>query len=251
MQFQSLKNHNLIQGISSVEFKSINPVNQGLKARKRAIDFLKTITKKNISSKDLVFAKQAFSPDAHICLPKDSGKIIKNTDALISNIPGQILGITTADCLPILLFDPKKRVVGAIHGGRQCLIDGIIKNTVNKMIVNFKSSPKDILVCFGPHIRKCHYSLKEKTYQGLKKTGFKKYFIRQKNNNQKEKVYFDMTKLAFDNFIDLGIKKKNMEDCSVCTFCRPEKYFSFRKQEEDLKFNPDKKLIFASFIGLK
>ena len=56
-------------------------------------------------------------------------------------IPGQVLAIISADCVPILLFDSKKRVVGALHGGRECLIKGIIKEAIRKMRVNFNSIP--------------------------------------------------------------------------------------------------------------
>ncbi|MDI6592137.1 MAG: peptidoglycan editing factor PgeF [Patescibacteria group bacterium] len=238
MQFKIFKNKNLIQGVSNASFGSIN--------EKRSVKFLKSLGYKNISPKNLVWAEQVFSSRVHVCLPKDSGKIIKEVDGLISNVPDQILGIISADCVPVLLYDPKQKVVAALHGGRKCLTKGIIKNAIEEMVLNFNSKPKDILVGIGPHIRACHYWLKEKTYQNLKDTKFEKYFIKRKN-----KVYFDLTKLAFDEFLKSGIKKKNIEDCKICTFCFYKKYFSARKEEEFPGIYKEKNSRFASFIGIE
>lgn len=237
MQFEIFKNYNLIEGIPDASFGSIN--------NKKAIEFLKSISYPKIGSKNLIWAQQVFSSNVRICKVKDSGKIVKGVDGLISNIPGQILAIITADCVPILLFDFKKRVVGALHGGRKCLIKGIIKEAVRKMKVNFNGDPRDFLVGIGPHIRKCHYWLKERTYQNLKNTSFKKYFLK-----KEDKIYFDLTKLTFDELLESGIKKRNIEDCKICTYYQYQKYFSARKEEEFPGIYREKDSRFASFIGL-
>ncbi|GEM_PF-1160804 len=251
MEFTIFKNKNIISGISDISFGSIDPTPSDPKISKReseerAIKFLKSLGCKNINSKDLVWAEQVFSSNVHLCQKKDSGRVIKNVDGLISNIPGQILVIITADCVPILIFDQKQKVVANLHGGRKCLLRGIIKNAIKKMIKNFRSQPKQILVGIGPHIRKCHYWLREKTYQILKKTVFKKYFLKKKN-----KIYFDLTKLTLDELLKSGIEKKNIEDCQICTYCSYQKYFSARKEEEFPGIYKEKNPRFASFIGLK
>ena len=239
MQFKIFKNKNLIHGVSDNSFGS-------MRTNKQAIKFLEFLAYKNINSKNLIWAQQVFSSRVHICKQKDLGKTVKNVDGLISNIPGQILATISADCVPILIYDPKQKVIAALHSGRNCLVKGIIKNTIDKMVRNFKTNPKDVLVGIGPHIRVCHYWLKGKSYQNLKNTKFKKYFVK-----RKEKIFFDLTKLAFDELLKSGIKRKNIEDCKVCTFCKYKKYFSARKQEQSPKIYKEKKPRFASFIGLK
>ena len=239
MQFKIFREHNLIQGISDSSFGSI-------RTNKQAVKFLKSLNYQNINSKNLIWAQQVFSPRVHICKQKDSGKTIKNVDGLISNIPCQILATISADCAPILIYDPKQEVVVALHGGRKCLVNGIIKNTIDKMVSNFKTNPKDILAGIGPHIRVCDYWLKERSYKELKNTKFKKYFIKRKG-----KIFFDLTKLTFDELLKSGIKRKNIEDCKICTFCSYKKYFSARKREQSPKIYKEKKPRFASFIGLK
>ena len=237
MQFKIFKNKNLIQGVSDTSFGSVN--------EKRAIKFLKFLNYKNINSKHLVWAEQVFGSNVHICKKEDSGKTIKNVDGLISNIRGQILVIISADCVPILLYDPKQKVIAALHGGRRCLTKGIIGNAIKKMVVGFKINPKDILVGIGPHIRICHYWLKGETYQELKTSVFEKYFLK-----RKDKIYFDLTKLTLEELLKAGIREKNIEDCKVCTFCSYKRYFSARKEEESPKIYQEKHSRFASFIGL-
>lgn len=239
MQFKIFKKRKLIQGISDVSFSSM----RGKKGKKRAVKFLKSLGYK-VNLGNIIWAEQVFGSKVYVCKKNDGGKTIKNVDGLLTNNPGQILAIFSADCLPILLFDPKRKVVAALHGSRASLCKGIIKNALAKMVLNFHCNPREILVGIGPHIRKCHYWLRKETYQNLKKTKFKRYFIVREN-----RTYFDLTKLAFDDFLSLGIKRKNIEDCGLCTFCQAEKYFSARKEKVNPKFYREKHSRFASFIG--
>lgn len=249
MQFKIFENENVIQGISEVSFGSI-------RNHQRAIRFLKSCGYKNIKPKNLIWAEQVFGNKVHVCKKEDGGKKIKGVDGLISNLPNQVLAILTADCLPILMYDKKKKVVAALHGGRECLIKGILEKAVEKMKKKFKSQGKDILVAIGPHIRVCHYWLRGKTYRKLKETNWRKYFLKKKGGVYPAHkkimcgVYFNLTKLAINQLLKSGIKKENIEDCKVCTYCHYKKFFSFRKSEEKPEIYPEKKPSFASFIGL-
>ncbi len=239
MRFSIFEKEEIIQGISDVSFGSITR-----NKRNRAIKFLNSLGHK-ISVKNLVWAEQVFGAKVHLCKVVDSGSTIKEADGLVSNIKNQVLVIVSADCVPILLFDPKNKVVAALHGSRKSLVKGIIKNAVGKMVSNFACEPKNFLVGIGPHIRKCHYWLREGTYKILRKTKFKKYFI-----PKKSKTYFDLNKLVFDELSTAGIKRKNIEDCGICTYCCSKKYFSARKKEVSDKIYKEKYSTFASFIGL-
>jgi len=214
MQFRIFKSKNVIQGVSDAAFGSM----VGKKGDKKAIKFLKSLGYK-INIKNLIWAEQVFGPDIHICQDKDAGKTIKAVDGLISNIKGQILVVISADCVPVLLFDPRNEAAAVLHGSRKSLIKGIVKKAIMKMVLNFNSNPKEILVGIGPHIRKCHY-------------------------------YVDLTRIAIDDLLKSGIKRKNIEDCKICTFCSPQKYFSHRKEQEIPGFYKEKRSRFASFIGL-
>lgn len=241
MQFKIFKGKNIVQGISESKFGSM----AGKRGDKNAIRFLSVLGYKT-NIENLIWAKQVFGLKVHICKETDSGEIIKDVDGLISNISGQVLAIVSADCVPILLFDPKNKAIAALHGSRNSLVKGIVKKAVSKMVLNFSSRPKEILVAIAPHIRKCHYWLKEKTYRELKNTYFKKYFLRKKG-----KIYFDLTQLAVNELLKIGIRNKNIEDCKICTFCQHRKYFSARKKEVNSRIYEEKNPRFGSFISLK
>lgn len=241
MQFKIFKGKNIVQGISESKFGSM----AGKRGDKNAIRFLSVLGYKT-NIENLIWAKQVFGSKVHICKETDSGEIIKDVDGLISNISGQVLAIVSADCVPILLFDPKNKAIAALHGSRNSLVKGIVKKAVSKMVLNFSSRPKEILVAIAPHIRKCHYWLKEKTYRELKNTYFKKYFLRKKG-----KIYFDLTQLAVNELLKIGIRNENIEDCKICTFCQFKKYFSARKKEKSPRIYSEKSPRFAGFIGLK
>lgn len=245
MKFKILDSDNLIQGISdSFLGPVINPKENKKESEKIIFSFLEKLGWP-ASNLNLVWAEQTFSSEVHICQKEDSGKVIKNVDALISNIPGQVLVIFSADCVPLLLFDSQNRVVAGIHGGRKCLTAGIIGRTIEKMASYFNSKPENIKVGIGPHIRVCHYWLKEKTFSTLKKTKFKKYFLK-----KEEKVFFDLTRLTFQELLKKGVEKENIEDCQICTYCHSENFYSARKQEEFPKIYSVKKPRFISLIGI-
>ncbi len=242
MQFKIFKKTDfIVQGVSDNSFGSI----AGFKKDERSRKFLKSLDYK-IDIKNLVWAEQDFSGRVHVCRYGDSGKTVRKVDGLITDIPGQVLAIITADCLPIFLYDKKNNIVGLLHGGAKCLQKGIIERALKKMNFCFESKPQNILVAIGPHIKKCHYSLKKETQRKLEETKFKKYFVFKKN-----KAYLDLTKLAVDDLIKLGVKKKNIEDSGICTFCSAKKYFSHRKRCKNPDFYKEKYSRFASFIGLK
>jgi len=241
MQLKNLQNHNIIHGFSETSFGSM----VSKKRDNAVVKFLESVSHK-VAVRDIVWAQQVFGSKVHICKESDGGKIIKGVDGLITNIPGQILAVVSADCMPILIFDPVNNVVAALHGSRKSLISGIVPKALAKMVSRFNSKPRDILVGIGPHIRKCHYWLKPKTHRRLQSTSFKKYFV-----NKKGKTYFDLKKLALRDFLTSGIQKKNIQDCGICTFCDHRRYFSARKEEKRPYIYKTKHPRFAGFIGLK
>ena len=234
IQFKIFQKNNLIQGISDTRFGS-------MKKKKRILKFLLSLTKRKISLKNLVCAEQVFGKKVHFCQLTDSGQTIKKADGLLTNLPGQILAIISADCVPIFLFDSKKQVVGVLHGSRVSLIKGIVEEAVKKIKDKFNSQATDLWVGIGPHLRKCHYELAP----SLIPVAFKKYLIQSAN-----KYYFDLTALVFDKLKKLGIPKNQIEDCQVCTFCQFQKYFSNRRQQLNPQVYAKKKARFVSVFGL-
>lgn len=233
--FQKYKN--IIHGILEKKDGSVN-IFSDLKNRDNIIRALRKLGYRKITINDLIFAEQIHSANVYLC-PKDiSGYIKFQTDGLISKNVGQVLVIKTADCLPILFYCPKEKKVAAIHAGREGLIKGIIEKTIE--LFKFPSS---LIVGIGPHIRDCCYYLRGKAKKYEKVSKFDKY-IKKRN----KKIYFNLTQMAIDKLLKSKVKKENIEDSKICTFCGGDRFYSARKME----INSKKSLsCFGSFIGLK
>lgn len=155
--FQKLSQYkNLIHGVLERKDGPVNPFSVP-KTEENILKALEKIGYKNFSVENLIFAEQVHGKKVYFCPPKIGGYIKLGVDGLISETTGQILVIYTADCLPILIYDPKRKRIGAIHAGKKGLIKGIIENAV----ATFKADPASLIIGIGPHIRSCCYDLKE------------------------------------------------------------------------------------------
>jgi polyphenol oxidase len=144
-------------------------------------------------------------------------------DALITNQKKVPIGILTADCVPILLYDKRKNIVGAIHAGWRGAYKGIIKNVVKFFFKN-KSSTKDIIAVIGPCISLKNYEIKK---------DFQKKFINKDRKNRllfkkrKNKIYFNLRK-----YVKLELEKLKINNIEVIhkdTFNIKNNFFSARR----------------------
>ncbi len=108
----------------------------------------------------LVTMKQVHRDQIHV-IPQFPGvsKAPLTGDGMVTNVPGLLLAIQTADCLPILLVDRKKKVVAAVHAGWRGSVQRIAQKTVGVMQSRFACDPGDILAAIGPGIHRCCYSV--------------------------------------------------------------------------------------------
>lgn len=147
-------------------------------------------------------------------------------DALITNIPNVYIGVTTADCVPILIYDRVKKVVGAIHAGWRGTCAKIVSKTIEKMREKFGSNPSDMFAVIGPSISVEVYNVGNELVDEFEKAGFIINDIFQQKN---EKIYLDLWKANESLLLKSGIKKENIEISRRCTFSEPETFFSARK----------------------
>ena len=80
-------------------------------------------------------------------------------DGLLTNKKDIVFSLGYADCTPLFLYDPVKKVIGNIHSGWKGTLQRIGQNAVKKMIKEYNCNPKDIICCIGPTIRKCHFEV--------------------------------------------------------------------------------------------
>jgi len=152
--------------------------------------------------------------------------IDENYDSYIVKDKNIATFINTADCNPIIIYDPVKNIVANVHSGWKGTISKICIKTCEKMIKEFSSNPKDLIVCIGPSIRKCCFSSEEES--------FKKKFT-DVWENEKEYIYYEEDNKRFHIDLIYLIKKdleslgiKNIVIAEICTVCNSDDFFSYR-----------------------
>ena len=170
-------------------------------------------------------------------------------DASLTNRPGLLLAIQTADCVPILLVDPKKRAVAAIHAGWRGTLARIAAKTIGKMQMHFGTNPRDLLAAIGPSIGPCCYEVgTEVATQFLSqfpdapgyfdefRTGDEPNPIQWLNmmppghQPPPKGVLLDLRKANRSQLLSAGLRPQNIHTIDLCTACRPDLLFSYRKE---------------------
>jgi YfiH family protein len=143
-------------------------------------------------------------------------------DASITNIPGTFLGIKTADCLPIMIIDLKKRVIAAIHAGRQGTALRITTQVLRMMKAEFGCSTRDLLVALGPSIGLCCYEVDERV--------FKPEWEPFATPTAAGKWKVDLAQINIAHMKSEGIDEAQLFWVNLCTRCHPDLFFSHRKE---------------------
>ena len=145
-------------------------------------------------------------------------------DALITDIPKQVLTILTADCVPILLYDPQKGAIAAIHAGWRGTREKIVQRAISQMIAEYGTDPQDIVAVIAPAIGGCCYEVSDEIAE---------YFLEYPDSIRTEKPnssYLDLKSINQAQLIAMGVPKEQIEMSDICTACQSQEYFSYRKE---------------------
>ncbi len=170
-------------------------------------------------------------------------------DASITNTPNRLLGIQTADCVPILLLDPKKRAVAAVHAGWRGTLQRIVAKTIGRMKMEFKTAPSDLLAAVGPAIGGCCYEVGTEVAAAFHSqfVNAPEWFDELRTGDEPnplqwlnqfppghqpppKNVRLDLRKANRAQLLVAGLRPQNIFVSDLCTACRPDLLFSYRKQ---------------------
>ncbi len=149
---------------------------------------------------------------------------IFEADAVITNECGLFLSVATADCVPILMYDEKKRVIAAVHSGWRGTDKEIAKFCVQDLVEKFDVDHRDLQIRIGPSIRECCYEVSLDVANRFKQYGY---------ITKAGKPYIDLASINRQMLINCGIKKDNICISQYCTSCRSDLLYSWRKRKED------------------
>ncbi|BCS99341.1 laccase domain protein [Desulfoluna limicola] len=180
---------------------------------------------------ELVVLSQVHGKGVHV--HTGTGVDSVEADALVTDRPGAMLTILTADCQAVVLVDPVKRVVANAHAGWRGSVEGVLPETVSVMENRFGCCPSDLLAGIGPSLGPCcaefvHYKKELPRSFCTHRVGFN---------------HFDFWAISRDQLCNTGLKAKNITAAQVCTQCDDEHYFSYRRSHTTGRM--------ATVIGIK
>ena len=168
---------------------------------------------------------------------------LENTDGLVTDKKDIMLLTTYADCMPLLFYDPVKRVIANVHSGWKGTVQKIGLNAIDKMVKEFDCKKEDIVCCIGPTIKRDHF-LVNQDVEDLFENEFKDInnrisFIEETElYNEKGKQFrIDCTALNKYLFIEFGLKKNNIIDSNICTVCNKDRFHSRRVEGEEYRLD--------------
>ncbi|MDE6179924.1 MAG: peptidoglycan editing factor PgeF [Phocaeicola sp.] len=151
---------------------------------------------------------------------------LEGVDALATDIPGFCLCISTADCIPVLLYDSRNKVVAAVHAGWRGTVARITEKTLWAMSRRYGSQGKDLVACIGPGISEDAFEVGDEVYQAFYDAGFDMRFIARK----KAKWHIDLWEANRLQLLACGVKPENVEVSGICTYYNNDVFFSARRQ---------------------
>jgi polyphenol oxidase len=171
-------------------------------------------------------------------------------DASITNRSGLLLAVQTADCVPVLLVDPKNRAVAAIHAGWRGTLQRIVTKAIGRMQMEYSSRPADLLAAVGPAIGGCCYEVGTEvaTQFTSQFANAADFFDELRTGDEPnplqwlnmmppghqpppKNVLLDLRKANRAQLLETGLRDQNIFVSELCTACRPDLLFSHRKQQ--------------------
>jgi len=193
----------------------------------------------------------------HGNLATENGRAVMRGDASMTDVPGLLLGVQTADCVPVLVVDTKKKVVAAFHAGWRGTLKRIVERGVGTMQLRYGSKPKDLIAAIGPAIGACCFAVGDEVRWEFESQFayapelFSEVYesdpVREKypllfltarapgHSNIGPQTHLDLFEANRRQLIDAGLSAKNIHvvgECTACTYTRDgqRKYFSHRSE---------------------
>ena len=203
------------------------------------------------SVNNIIYAQQKHTDNILVCDNKFFEDNKNNTlrlpdeyiyDAMITDIPGVLLTVRTADCVPVLFWDKENKAVGAAHCGWRGTLNRLQVKTALKMREIYGTSFNDLKISTGPCISKCCYEVSEEFYENFTDTlGERvKIYFEEKSDGKYMCDLKGINKMLLLDIVD----EKNIEISGNCTYCEEDLFFSHRRQGEYRGTH-------AAFIGVR
>ena len=175
----------------------------------------------NVAGDRIYLPVQKHTGTVHV-LESDLRPVV--ADAVVTGNTQVLIGVLVADCVPILVYEPVRKVAGAVHAGWRGTAQQILKNAIAVMRDKFDCLPQDISVAIGPSIRQCSYEVGKEVKEEVERaTGEGSYY-----RKEGEKFFIDIASANKIQALSMNVPEENIWQSRDCTFSNPEKYHSYR-----------------------
>ncbi|HKX30882.1 MAG TPA: peptidoglycan editing factor PgeF [Blastocatellia bacterium] len=178
----------------------------------------------------LVTARQVHSAEVRSVQARaEAPDRFSGCDALTADLDRVLLGVQTADCLPILIADRRTGSFAAVHAGWRGTLAGIVARTIEQMQMCYGSRPADLLAALGPAIGPCCFEVGPEVVEQFRtRYGYLDDLVSKRQDNGH--AHLDLNQANGRQLIDCGLQAESIFNLNLCTFCRNDLFFSYRRE---------------------
>ena len=172
-----------------------------------------------------VIPRQTHTTNVRVITDVPTEEELQNVDAVVTHLKGFCLCISTADCVPILIYDTKKQVIAAVHAGWRGTVGRIVEKTLEVMKSYYGIEGKNVVACIGPSISLEAFEVGDEVYSAFAEANFDMDRIAKKY----EKWHLDLWEANRMQLLAHGVLPENIEVSGICTYQNHEEFFSARR----------------------
>ena len=151
--------------------------------------------------------------------------LLEGVDALMTRQTGVCIGVSTADCIPIIIYDPLQHCAAAVHAGWRGTVKRIVEKTVGLMVTDFGSDSSELRAVIGPGISLKNFEVGQEVYDEFQSAGFPMERIAVAH----AKWHIDLPLCNRLQLESAGVRAENIDEAEICTYDRVDDYFSARR----------------------
>ena len=173
----------------------------------------------------IVIPRQTHTTNVRVITDVPTPEELQDVDAVVTQLKDFCLCVSTADCVPVLLYDKEKQVIAAIHAGWRGTVERIVEKTIEVMRTQYGTKGKDLVACIGPSISLESFEVGDEVYAAFEEAGFDMTRIARRY----EKWHLDLWEANRVQLLANGVLPEHIEVAGICTFQCYEDFFSARR----------------------
>ena len=201
----------------------------------------------HITDEQLVYPHQTHQTEVRAITPSfyeltndERNSFLEGVDVVMTDLPGVCIGVSTADCIPVLLYDEAHHAMAAVHAGWRGTVARIVVKTVRKMEEIYHTHPQQLHAVIGPGISLRNFEVGDEVYNAFREADFPMDKIAQrypvsasiedrKRSDDLMRWHLDLPECNRLQLIDCGLEKEQIQLSGICTYDRCDEYFSARR----------------------